>query len=376
MRVVFAVDSFKGSISATDAAHALAEGWRRASPELHAVFRPMADGGEGTLTAFLAAEPRAVEHAVDVDGPGGTVQASWVERPDRTGVIELARASGIELLGGALRPWDADTYGVGQAIRAALDHGMRRLVVGLGSSASTDAGTGLLRALGARFLNARGEPVAAGARGLPDIAAVDVAHLSTAPRGGLIILSDVTNPLTGRDGAARVFGPQKGFTADECRHVDAALRRFAPVFAEAMPDARPDAPGAGAAGGAGFALAAWGGELRAGAAVVAEMSGLRDAIADADVVVTGEGAFDGQSARGKVPRFVQQCAAELGVPIGLVAGRVSPDADISGFAAVVSLTDLAGAGSAAQREPARWLRRAGVAMGQQLRVERARRAIG
>lgn len=376
MRVVFAVDSFKGSITAADAVRALAEGWRRASPDLHAVFRPMADGGEGTLAAFLAAEPAAVAHAVDVVGPGGAVRAAWGELPDRTGVIELAGASGIELLGGALRPWDADTYGVGQVIRAALDHGMHRLVVGLGSSASTDAGTGLLRALGARFLNARGEPVAAGARGLPDIAAVDVAYLRPAPAGGLIILSDVTNPLTGPDGSARIFGRQKGFTADECRRVDAILRGFAPVFAEAMPNARPDAPGAGAAGGTGFALSAWGGELRSGAAMIAEMSGLRDAIADADVVVTGEGAFDGQSARGKVPSFVQQCAAELGVPTGLVAGRVSPGSDTAGFAAVVSLTDLAGSGSVAQREPARWLRRAGHAMAHEMRRAHTRRAIG
>ncbi|CAN3702515.1 Glycerate 2-kinase [Microbacterium sp. MM2322] len=362
MKVVFALDSFKGSIAAEDAVHAVADGWRRVAPRLRAVSRPMADGGEGTLRAFLAAESEAAEHFVDVDGPRGPVHASWGELPGRVGVVELASSSGIELYAEALRPWDADTSGFGHVIRAALDHGMETLIAGIGSSASTDAGTGLLRALGARFVDGEGEPVPPGARGLRDVVTVDVSHLRPAPRGGVIVLSDVTNPLTGSEGAARVFGAQKGFTGDECRRVDEALGQFAPLLTGALSRARPEASGSGAAGGAGFALSGWGGQLRSGAHAVAELSGLREAIADAAFVITGEGAFDGQSAHGKVPGYVQSLARELGVPVGLIAGRISPGADTSGFTEVVSLTDIAGSGSAARLEPARWLRHAGGAL--------------
>jgi glycerate kinase len=209
---VLAPDSFKGTITAADAAASLAEGWASVDPSATFVHRPMADGGEGTVAAFAAAVPGARRMPVVVDGPAGVpLETSWLLLPASagsaggTGVIDLASTSGIELLDD-LRPWDADTTGFGQAIAAALDHGVTRLVVGIGSSASTDGGTGMLSALGARFLDASGEPVVRGARGLADIASVDLSALRTAPQ--VRVLTDVTNPLVGPRGAAAVFGPQ------------------------------------------------------------------------------------------------------------------------------------------------------------------------
>ncbi len=349
MRVVIAVDSLKGSITATDAARALRHGWLSVRPGDDLILRPMADGGEGTLDAFATGIPAAQRMPVTVRGPHGRdVGASWLLLPDGTGVVELASTSGIELLGDERRGWDADTSGFGQAIAAALDHGALRLVLGVGSSASTDAGLGMLSALGARFLDAAGAPVRAGARGLADLAAIDLAGLRPPPAGGVVVLSDVTNPLTGIHGAAHVFGPQKGL--DELDVVDAALARTATFFT-----VDPATPGAGAAGGTGFGLLAWGARLVPGASEVASLVGLTDALGGADLVITGEGSYDGQSAAGKVPAFVAALADAAGVSSALVAGRITPDADIAAFTAAVSLTDLAGSAAASLADPARWL---------------------
>jgi glycerate kinase len=225
-------------------------------------------------------------------------------------------------------------------------------VVGIGSSASTDGGTGMLSALGARFLDASGEPVARGARGVADIASVDLSALRTAPQ--VRVLTDVTNPLVGPRGAAAVFGPQKGLDASELSDVDAGLARLADLLGL---DAA--LPGTGAAGGTGGALVVWGAALAPGAAEVAELIGLADAISDADVVITGEGSYDGQSGDGKVPSFIAGLAASAGAVALLAAGRITADSDVSLFAASASLTDIAGSSDAALAEPARWLREAG-----------------
>ncbi len=365
-RVVVALDSFKGSIGAAAAVDAVARGWREVDPDAVVRNRPMADGGEGTLDAFAAAVPEATRMPVTVRGPHGRdVAASWLLLPDRegagasegtgaTGVVELASTSGIELLGAERRPWDADTFGFGQAIAAALDHDVDRLVLGIGSSASTDGGVGLLVALGAAFVDADGRPVAPGARGMAEVVAVDLTGLRPLPPGGATVLTDVTNPLVGPQGAAAVFGPQKGVTGDEVPVVDAALARLAGALG-----GDPAAPGAGAAGGTGFALARWGAQLRPGADDVAALIGLDEALADAALVVTGEGSFDGQSAAGKVPSLVAARARAAGVPVALVAGRVAPDADTSAFVAVVALAELAGSAEASFADPAPWLRAAG-----------------
>jgi glycerate kinase len=358
-RVVLAPDSFKGTITAADAAAALAAGWASVDSAADFVHRPMADGGEGTVAAFAAAVPGAVRMPVTVEGPAGSpVETSWLllpatpDAPDGTAVVDLASTSGIELLD-ELRPWDADTTGLGQAIGAALDHGVSRIVVGIGSSASTDGGTGMLAALGARFLDASGAPVARGARGLAEIAAVDLTGLRSAPT--VRVLTDVSNPFTGPRGAAAVFGPQKGLVAEnDIATVDAALAGLARLL-----DLDETHPGTGAAGGAGGALVVWGATLAPGAEEVAALIGLAEAIADADVVITGEGSYDGQSGDGKVPSFIAALAESSGARALLAAGRITADADASAFTASVSLTALAGSSEAALAEPARWLRAAG-----------------
>ncbi|MDF2581239.1 MAG: glycerate kinase [Microbacterium sp.] len=361
--VVIAPDSFKGTIGAAAAAEAIAAGWRRVRPSDDVRLMPMADGGEGTVDAFAAAVPGARRMPVTVTGPEGTpVEASWVllpataDAPRGTAVVELANTSGIELLGTPprLRPFDAHTRGFGEAIAATLAHGVSRLVLGIGSSSSTDGGAGMLMALGARFTDAAGAPIVGGARGVATVSAADLSGLTPLPPAGVTVLSDVTNPLLGTRGAAAVFGPQKGAGQDDVLALDAGLARLA-----ALVDADPDAAGAGAAGGTGFGLLAWGARLVPGSAAVADLVGLDAAVAAASVVVTGEGSYDGQSAAGKVPAHVGAIAASAAVPAALVAGRIAGDADTAGFAATSSLTALAGSGKAAMAEPARWLEAAG-----------------
>jgi glycerate 2-kinase len=367
--VVFAPDSFKGTIGAADAAAALAAGWSAERPDDRILLRPMADGGEGTLDAFAAAIEGAARVSVAVSGPDDArVDAQWlrVPAPDGArggiGVVELASTSGIELLGARRMGERAHTRGFGQAIAAALDAGVDRLVLGIGSSASTDGGAGMLTALGGRFLDAAGEPIAAGASGLGELASVDLSGLRPLPPGGVVVLSDVTNPLLGPRGAAAVFGPQKGLDGAAIARAEAGLTRLAQL----MPF-DPGTPGAGAAGGCGFGLLAWGARLAAGAAEIGELVGLPNALGEASAagpayVVTGEGAFDDQSAGGKVPSYVAAAAESAGVSPLLVAGRIGPDADVGVFAGYVSLTDLAGSAEAAMRDPESWLRAAGAAL--------------
>ncbi|GAA5202841.1 glycerate kinase [Microbacterium jejuense] len=373
--VVIAPDSFKGTVAAAAVAEALAAGWRAERPAATLRLLPMADGGEGTVDAFAAAVPGARRMPVTVAGPeGADVTASWVllpatpDAPGGTGVVELANTSGIELLGTPprLRPFDAHTRGFGQAISAALAHGVSRLVLGIGSSSSTDGGAGMLTALGARFADAAGRPIPDGARGLGTIATADLSGLAPLPAGGVTVLSDVTNPLLGARGAAAVFGPQKGAAPADVATLDAALARFADVIGGAKPDADRDAAGAGAAGGTGFGLLAWGARLVPGSAAVAELVGLDAAVGAASLVLTGEGSYDGQSAAGKVPAHVGALAAAAGVPVALVAGRITADADVAGFAATASLTALAGSGQAAMDEPVRWLTAAGALLARTL----------
>jgi glycerate kinase len=361
--IVLAPDSFKGTIGAAAAAAALAEGWRSVDPVARLRALPMADGGEGTLDAFAAAVPGARRMPVTVTGPEGTpVAASWLllpptaDTPAGTAVVELASTSGIELLGTPprLRPFDADTRGFGEAIAAALARGVSRLVLGIGSSASTDGGVGMLTALGARFTDAAGEPLVPGARGVGAVVHADLSGLAPLPVGGVHVLSDVTNPLLGDRVAASVFGPQKGLPTADIPATDRALAQLARLL-----PADPETPGAGAAGGTGFGLLAWGARLVPGSTAVADLIGLPAALEEADLVVTGEGSFDGQSAAGKVPARIAELADRSATAVALVAGRIAPDADAARFAASVSLTVLAGSAEAAMADPARWLREAG-----------------
>ncbi|MFE4082545.1 glycerate kinase [Paenarthrobacter sp. YIM B13468] len=225
---------------------------------------------------------------------GGVVAAAR-DRPRsrRGGTVELANTAGIELLGERRFPEDADTTGFGQAIAAALDHGVSRLVLGIGSSASTDGGLWMLRGLGGTFTDAAGLPVVSGVRGLAAIASADLTVLRPLPDGGASVITDVTNPLLGSLGAAAVFGPQKGMDAAGVQCADEGLRRLVDLLG--------GEPGSGAAGGTGYALRLWGARLAPGAEAIAGLVRLREAVADADLVVTGEGQFDSQSLSGKVP---------------------------------------------------------------------------
>lgn len=361
-RVVVAPDSFKGTASSADAAAALAAGWRSVRPGDELALRPMADGGEGTLDAFESAVPGARRRPVTVHGPGSDpVATHWLLLPDGTGVVELAATSGITLLD-PLAPLDAHTLGFGEAIAAALDAGVTRLLLGIGGSASTDGGAGALAGLGGSFLAAGDRPVKLGNRGLGTLLRVDLSALRPLPERGALILSDVTNPLLGPAGAAAVFGPQKGADAATVEVLDENLARLV----RAVPDGRALAttPGAGAAGGTGFGLLVWGAEMGGGAELVAQAIGLGPAIEGADLVITGEGRFDGQSASGKAPTVVAAMARAAGVPTALVAGAVT--AEPRGFVSSAALAELAGGAAAAMAEPGRWLEAAGAQLARTL----------
>lgn len=364
MRVVLAPDSFKGTVSAARAAAAVAIGWAAVRPADRLILSPMADGGEGTLDALAASTPGARRMSAQVAGPVGSpagshrVATHWLllppgpDRPDRSvGVVELAAVCGLTMLRQSA-PMTAHTFGFGQLIAAALDFGVHRLLLALGGSASTDGGSGALSALGARFADTAGRPLGLGGGPLADIASADLDRLRPPPPGGARALVDVRSPLLGPDGAAAVFAPQKGATPLQVATLDDALTRYASLL-----PGDPAAPGAGAAGGTGFGLLTWGADLVPGAPAVAEALGLAGRLATADLVITGEGSFDSQSAAGKVPSHVAELAAAAGVPALLVAGRIA--APTAPFEAAVSLTDLAGSAAAAQTDAEHWLAAAG-----------------
>jgi glycerate kinase len=356
MRVVIAPDSFKGTASAADVAEAVADGWRSERPDDDLVLLPMADGGEGTLDAVARAVPGSERVPVTVTGPDDRpVETAWLRLPDGRALVELAATSGLTLLDD-LRPDTAHTTGFGQAIAAALDAGATGLLLGIGGSASTDGGVGALQALGL----ALGTAVPTGVTGgevLDHVPPVDATALRPLPPLGAVVLSDVTSPLLGEHGAAALFGPQKGVTPDRTAAHEDRLRRWAACF----PDVDPTAAGAGAAGGTGFGLLAWGAGITSGAATIADAIGLTAAVAGADLVVTGEGRFDAQSAEGKAPAVVRALAAGLGTPVAVVAGALA--APLDGFTLAASLTVIAtqttGEPDDALRDPLRFARIAG-----------------
>jgi glycerate 2-kinase len=353
MRVVAAPDSFKGSISATAAAAALAVGWRAVRPGDQVVELPLADGGEGTLDVLAAAAPASRRHTAEVTGPGqARVVAAWLELAGNGAVIELAAAAGLPLVAEPI-PLTAHSYGVGELIGLALDAGARHIDIALGGSACTDGGTGLLAALGARFLDAAGRDLPRGGVALRQLAAIDLTGLRPPPPDGVNCLTDVRAPLLGPSGAAAVFGPQKGAGPAEVAVLEAGLARLVDLLG-----GDPYAPGAGAAGGCGYGLAAaWGAALLPGAARLAAIAGLPAALAGASLVITGEGQYDATSLAGKVVGAVFAAAAAAAVPAAVVAGRFAelPPAAVR----AVELTALAGSQASAVAEPARWLTAAG-----------------
>ncbi|WP_369140248.1 glycerate kinase [Modestobacter versicolor] len=359
MRVVVAPDSFKGTLGAAEAADALAAGWRVVRPDDEVRTVPLADGGEGTLEALGHELPADCWRTAPVTGPDGRpVDAAWLLLPDGTAVVEMARAAGLPLLDRP-DPLGATTRGLGELLAAVVATGVDRVLLTLGGSATTDGGTGALAALGARFLDADGADLPPGGGALARLDRVDLDGLVPPPPGGVRCLVDVTAPLLGPLGAAGQFGPQKGASPEQVAVLDAALARLADLLGGDRA-----APGAGAAGGTAYGFAAcWGAEFVSGAAAVAEAAGLDEALAGADLVLTGEGQFDAQSLRGKVVGALVERADRAGVPVTVVAGRVdAAGVDGEGDRPVhraVSLTDLAGSVAAAMAEPARWLAEAG-----------------
>lgn len=325
-RVLIAADKFKGSLTAVQVAERVTAGLRRVVPGLEVEAMPVADGGDGTVDAAVAAGFERRE--VRVAGPlGHEVTAAFALRGD-TAVVEMAEASGLQRLpAGVFAPLTASTYGSGELLRAALDAGARTIVFGVGGSATTDGGAGMLSALGARFLDADGEPVAPGGGGLGDLATADLSGLD--PRLAsveLVLASDVDNPLTGPKGAPAVYGPQKGASPDDVRTLDAALAHFAKVLEGVVgPKAAEHAasPGAGAAGGIGYGALLIGAGFRAGIDVMLDVLGFAPALERADLVITGEGSLDEQTLHGKAPAGVAAAARAAGKEVVAVCGRLA-----------------------------------------------------
>ncbi len=353
MRIVAAPDSFKGSISAAGAAAALAVGWREARPGDEVTELPLADGGEGTLAVLAAAVPASRWLQAQVTGPADEqVTASWLEFDGNVHVIELATAAGLTLMG-ELRPLHAHSYGVGELAARALDRGAREIVLTLGGSACTDGGSGALAALGARFLDSAGRELPRGGGALTRLASVDLTRLRPPPPGGIRCLTDVTSPLLGPAGAAAVFGPQKGATPSDIEVLDGGLTRLASLLC-----GDPDAPGAGAAGGTAYGLAAaWGAEISLAAPEIARIAGLPAALRGADLLITGEGQYDPTSLTGKVVGTALTLAADANVPAAVVAGVLA--APLPANIAGLDLVHLAGSRESAMADTERWLTEAG-----------------
>ncbi|WP_223515813.1 glycerate kinase [Pseudomonas sp. GL-R-26] len=326
MKIVIAPDSFKDSLSAQGVADAIALGLAQVWPDAQLIKCPMADGGEGTVESILAACDGELRRN-EVRGPlGATVNAAWGWLPQsHTAIIEMAEASGLQLVPVAQR--DAcisSTFGTGQLIRAALDAGAQRVILAIGGSATNDGGAGAMQALGVKLLDFQGQTLSPGGLALTQLARVDLGEID--PRLAQVrfdIAADVNNPLCGPHGASAIFGPQKGASPVQVEQLDRALGHFADHCAQALNKDVRDEPGSGAAGGLGFAAKAFlGAQFKAGVEVVAELVGLADAVAGADLVITGEGRFDAQTLRGKTPFGVARVAREHGVPVIVIAGTL------------------------------------------------------
>jgi len=328
---VLAPDSFKESMTAKEVCVAMEKGLRKIYPAANYIHVPMADGGEGTVQSLVDASGGAI-HQREVSGPlGQPVQAQYGILGDGlTAAIEMASASGIHLVTKETRnPLHTTTYGTGELIRACLDQGIRKIIIGIGGSATNDGGTGMAEALGAKFLDADGEPIARGGGALNQLAHIDVTDLDERLQGvEIIVACDVTNPLCGEHGASRVFGPQKGATPEMAQVLDANLSHYAELVKQQLHKDIRDVPGAGAAGGLGAGLLIFTqAVLRKGIEIVIEYTGLRDKLVHADVVFTGEGGIDFQTKFGKTPYGVARAAKEAGKPVIAIAGYVGEGID-------------------------------------------------
>lgn len=375
MRVVICPDKFAGTISAVDAAEAVATGWRSVAPGDDLALRPLADGGPGFLEVLAPAVGRRRVEVATVD-PLGRPAPGWVLLAGATAYLESAQACGLHLLAEPERDPKATTsYGLGLLLAAAVETGAQEVVVGLGGSAVNDAGAGMLAALGAPPVDSAGYALPYGGAAL-----LGVVALGGQPRlrqVSLVAATDVDNPLLGQHGASSVFGPQKGAGRDDVLLLDAALERFAAVLERDLPGCPPALgalPGGGAAGGLGAALLALGGRVESGIGLVRWLTGLDAALADADLVLTGEGSFDHQSLRGKVVAGVAAAARERGVPCVVVAGQVTArrrDAVAAGVVESYTLVEHFGSVEEAMARPADGLSALGARLASQWSASRS-----
>lgn len=330
MKVVVAIDSFKGSLSSMEAGAAIAEGIHRVSKDIDVQVRPLADGGEGTLEALTAGMNGRIEH-VSVTGPlGNTVEASYgIIAETKTAIIEMAAAAGITLLAEKDRnPLYTTTYGVGELMQDAMKKGCRNFIVGIGGSATNDGGVGMLQALGYGFLDAAGRQVPYGAEGLARIVKItDDRVVPELKECHFKIACDVTNPLCGEQGCSAVFGPQKGATLSMVEEMDKWLMHYAALTKEKYPQSDRNKPGTGAAGGLGFAFLSYtNAALDSGVKIILEETKLEEHIKSADIVITGEGRLDSQTIMGKAPIGVARMAKQYGKKVLAFSGCVTEDA--------------------------------------------------
>jgi glycerate kinase len=332
MKILIASDSFKGSATTMEVADNIAKGLLRVCPEIEIEKLPVADGGEGTVETLVAGMDGNLVH-VEVTGPlGERVKAKYGIIDDGMAIIEMAEASGLVLVEEEMRnPTLTTTYGTGELILSALERGLKRIYVGIGGSSTNDGGMGMARALGYRFLDRDGNELPDGGGSLGQLDRIDVANVTPLLKDARItVMCDVENPLFGPDGAAYVYGPQKGADPDMVQILDENLRHFSEILIRDMNADVADIPGSGAAGGLGGGLMAFcGAELKPGIEMVLDILDFDSHLQDVDLVVTGEGRIDGQSAKGKVPAGIAKRAKKLNKPLVAIAGGVGEG--IEGF---------------------------------------------
>ncbi|NBC99631.1 glycerate kinase [Atlantibacter hermannii] len=332
MKIVIAPDSWKESLTALEVATAIEDGFRQIFPDAEMVKIPMADGGEGTVEAMVAATQGRIVN-LRVTGPlGEPVDAFYgLSGDERQAFIEMAAASGLESVAPARRdPRITTSWGTGELIRHALDAGVRHIIIGLGGSATNDGGAGMVQALGARLLDKQGEPLGFGGDALSQLARIDISQLDKRLAECRIEAAcDVTNPLTGEEGATAIFGPQKGATPEMIKQLDSALTHYGQIIERDLDKSVMTLKGGGAAGGMGVALYAFcGADLRQGIEIVTEALALDAAVRDADLVITGEGRIDSQTIHGKVPIGVARVAKRYAIPVIGIAGSLTADVDV------------------------------------------------
>ncbi len=354
LRVLIAPDSFKGSAGNQEVANAIARGWEKVRPQDTISKLPMADGGEETLETFATRFPTAKRFTARVNFyEKETREATWLLLDDGTAIVELAEACGLTHMK-TLDPLKASTFAFGELLKsAAANPDVKKIIACLGGSASTDGGVGALMALGARFYKASGDAIELGGQGLLELHSLDLSKITKTPESGVVSLFDVSNFLLGEDGAARVYGPQKGATEEEIKILEDGLKQLVKVTAQI------DFSGAGSAGGTSFGMNfGWGSTLASGSQTVGEILGLREEISAADIVITGEGRFDNQSAQGKVVGLIQEISKEHEKRLLLCVGSSALDFSSHHLSGEI-LEEIAGSAEKAISEPLKWLEQAG-----------------